>query len=556
MDPRDKPHFSPPRSIQSSQGFPVNEEPLGSLPMRNIEAFSSVTDVKVEPLEEGPHFSGSKWFGSSIEIESLSGLHSSTGGLFEESFTGVTFSASSPRTSASLAHEAGGGPSGEGLSAVIMSSLSSLSPQVLPEVETGDSTSPVPQPLEALQRVPIPPFLSKTYDLVDDPAMDSIIAWSARGASFVVWDPVEFARTILPRHFKHNNFSSFVRQLNTYGFFKIDTDRWEFANEDFLRGRRNLLRNIHRRKSPQVQHVGLHIEPYTEAGKVGSEIEKLRKERSSLMQEVIELQEEHMKTLHEVGTMTERLETAEQKQKQMVSFLAKVLQNPVFISYLQAQSERKNIASRVKRKFVKQQQVTQSTSDQSKEGQIVRYKTSWSGSIGPMGEMQDIETETGEQDSGYLLQDLVGRLKLGTQGQMGEVSSEVMPYLGETVGQIGAGSSSSVDPSSSSGREYFFYFPEDLSPVKMPSPMFSPAAENLVKPEETWGMGLETGSSQPSSSQDVWGNPFSYEFEEPLWNLGSQRVDEGLAIDKWMGEEPFLDDAEWSNEDSSKDNRP
>uniref|UniRef100_A0A5B7BHZ3 Putative heat stress transcription factor A-2e isoform X2 n=1 Tax=Davidia involucrata TaxID=16924 RepID=A0A5B7BHZ3_DAVIN len=74
----------------------------------------------------------------------------------------------------------------------------------------------VPQPLECLQGNPIPPFLSKTFDLVDDPTLDPIISWGSTGESFVVWDPVEFSRLILPRNFKHNNFSSFVRQLNTY----------------------------------------------------------------------------------------------------------------------------------------------------------------------------------------------------------------------------------------------------------------------------------------------------------------------------------------------------
>lgn len=81
------------------------------------------------------------------------------------------------------------------------------------------SSSPrdaAPRPLEALQSALIPPFLSKTYDLVDDPSLDALISWGSAGKSFVVWDPVEFARAILPRSFKHNNFSSFVRQLNTY----------------------------------------------------------------------------------------------------------------------------------------------------------------------------------------------------------------------------------------------------------------------------------------------------------------------------------------------------
>lgn len=74
----------------------------------------------------------------------------------------------------------------------------------------------IPLPLAALQGAPLPPFLSKTYDLVDDPAIDGVVSWNNSGASFVVWDPAEFSLAVLPRHFKHNNFSSFVRQLNTY----------------------------------------------------------------------------------------------------------------------------------------------------------------------------------------------------------------------------------------------------------------------------------------------------------------------------------------------------
>ncbi|KAF5938174.1 hypothetical protein HYC85_025680, partial [Camellia sinensis] len=61
-----------------------------------------------------------------------------------------------------------------------------------------------------------PPFLLKTYMLVEDPTTDQVISWNSEGTAFVVWQPAEFARDLLPTFFKHSNFSSFVRQLNTY----------------------------------------------------------------------------------------------------------------------------------------------------------------------------------------------------------------------------------------------------------------------------------------------------------------------------------------------------
>ncbi|KAK6244193.1 hypothetical protein QUC31_010602 [Theobroma cacao] len=103
--------------------------------------------------------------------------------------------------------------------------------------------------LDYVRKSTPPPFLMKTYMLVEDPITDDVISWNAEGTGFVVWQPAEFARDLLPTLFKHSNFSSFVRQLNTYGFRKVATSRWEFCNEMFRKGDRELLCNIRRRKA-------------------------------------------------------------------------------------------------------------------------------------------------------------------------------------------------------------------------------------------------------------------------------------------------------------------
>ncbi|XP_073278661.1 heat shock factor protein HSF24-like [Primulina huaijiensis] len=126
----------------------------------------------------------------------------------------------------------------------------------------------------AQRRVPTP-FITKTYNMVDDPSSNDVVSWNEDGTTFVVWKTAEFAKVLLPNYFKHNNFSSFIRQLNTYGFRKIAQNKWEFANENFKQGQQELLTEIHRRKmaapqTPQGRKPGNVASPACSADEFGS----------------------------------------------------------------------------------------------------------------------------------------------------------------------------------------------------------------------------------------------------------------------------------------------
>lgn len=77
-----------------------------------------------------------------------------------------------------------------------------------------------------------------------------IVSWCDQGTTFVIHDPDVFVDCVVPEFFKHNNLSSFVRQLNFYGFRKVKdvnsanaapSKAMKFRHEKFLQGRSDLL---------------------------------------------------------------------------------------------------------------------------------------------------------------------------------------------------------------------------------------------------------------------------------------------------------------------------
>jgi hypothetical protein len=134
---------------------------------------------------------------------------------------------------------------------------------------------------DAAAKLDVSPFVSKLHQLLtaaaaeepdpgrravdwltpsgpsDQPAEDeqSAAGWPSSSrrswpvGAFCVHDNATFEAQVLPRYYRHSNFSSFLRQLNQYGFKKIDTGSWTYAHPSghFVPGRVDMLHTIHRK---------------------------------------------------------------------------------------------------------------------------------------------------------------------------------------------------------------------------------------------------------------------------------------------------------------------
>ncbi|KAL3743431.1 hypothetical protein ACJRO7_018690 [Eucalyptus globulus] len=196
---------------------------------------------------------------------------------------------------------------------------------------------------------PPPPLLSKTYEIVDDPATGAVVSRGPGDSSFVVWNSPEFASDLLPKFFKHNNFSSFRQAAQHLCFRKVNPDRWEFANEGFLRGQEHLLRSINRRKCAH----GFGLE---------KEVERLKRDKYVLMQEIVRSRKQQQATNKQLQVTFKCLQGME------------LLFRALLAKFVQQQNENnRRITEDNKKRRLKQDDVSENEDIVASDGQIVRY---------------------------------------------------------------------------------------------------------------------------------------------------------------------------------------
>lgn len=80
-------------------------------------------------------------------------------------------------------------------------------------------------------------FPAKLDRILRSPELSDIICWLPHGRSWRVLQQKRFEKEVLPVFFRHCNYSSFIRQVNGWGFRRIQTgpDFNSYYHESFLR---------------------------------------------------------------------------------------------------------------------------------------------------------------------------------------------------------------------------------------------------------------------------------------------------------------------------------
>ncbi|KAK2056476.1 HSF-type DNA-binding protein [Colletotrichum caudatum] len=178
-------------------------------------------------------------------------------------------------------------------------------------------------------------FVRKLYKMLEDPDYANIVRWGNEGDTFVILETDKFTNDILPKHFKHSNFSSFVRQLNKYDFHKLRRNdennespygkqAWEFKHSAFRADRKDNLDNI-RRKAPAQRKSQQTEDQFTTTQSINLLQETLfaqQQQVQALQEQVAEMSRTNKTLVHEVHTMHKIIDAQRQSQHELLNYMS------------------------------------------------------------------------------------------------------------------------------------------------------------------------------------------------------------------------------------------
>jgi hypothetical protein len=205
------------------------------------------------------------------------------------------------------------------------------------------------------------PFIQKLYNLL---AEESASGSGARRAvwvdpsecrrkgwpsgAFTVLENQQFEKEVLPKFYKHSNYTSFVRQINQYGFKKVDAESWTWAHPsgNFAldkAGSLHLVKRGHTARKRKAVDVPPRQPPAVEFGSYNSyeadapdsaaqdaahrsvPVQELIRDHVLVKQELIRVRKQQERMINVVEDLVQCVTTAQQKQAAVEDKLERTL---------------------------------------------------------------------------------------------------------------------------------------------------------------------------------------------------------------------------------------
>jgi hypothetical protein len=173
-------------------------------------------------------------------------------------------------------------------------------------------------------------FINKVWSILGNEEYAKLISWSECGKNVIVRDYPNFSKEILPHYFKHNNFNSFVRQLNLYGFRKVShpeqnvlskvqvSEPVEFWHPNFKRGHPELLHLVQRR--PVSGRIGTE-EKSTELSKVLTDIHVMKGKQEDIGDMLEDMKQDNAHLKRELELLRQRHTRQQRVLNKIIQFL-------------------------------------------------------------------------------------------------------------------------------------------------------------------------------------------------------------------------------------------
>ncbi|CAK87593.1 unnamed protein product (macronuclear) [Paramecium tetraurelia] len=134
-------------------------------------------------------------------------------------------------------------------------------------------------------------LIKNLYEILQSEKFDCI-RWTDNGRAFIIVDPEEFQKSIMPEYFYSTQIKSLYRQLNSYGFKmrSLKINQKMFSHKWFIQGNISSLYKVERQRTRSIAHLDKEKDSIAimreEMKQLKEELETLQIQQNSILKQI------------------------------------------------------------------------------------------------------------------------------------------------------------------------------------------------------------------------------------------------------------------------------